>query len=223
MKYLLLSEKTWHNELYLSLKLRDSEKWSIINNEKDFNLRALKQLEPDKIFIPHWSYLIPREIYENYECILFHMTDLPYGRGGSPLQNLIVRGHDSTKISALRVEAGIDSGKIYLKRSLSLLGTAREIFIRSSKVINTMICDIIDKTPEPTDQKGTVVQFKRRAPKDGNLEFIDDLKKVYDYIRMLDCETYPASFLETENFIFEFTNASFKEVEITANVRITKK
>ena len=29
------------------------------------------------------------------------MTDLPYGRGGSPLQNLIIRGFESTKISAI--------------------------------------------------------------------------------------------------------------------------
>jgi len=37
-------------------------------------------------------WIILKEIFENYEIILFHMTDLPYGRGGSPLQNLIVRG-----------------------------------------------------------------------------------------------------------------------------------
>ena len=32
-----------------------------------------------------------QEIHENYKCIIFHMTDLPFGRGGSPLQNLISR------------------------------------------------------------------------------------------------------------------------------------
>ncbi len=26
-----------------------------------------------------------------FECVCFHMTDVPYGRGGSPLQNLIIR------------------------------------------------------------------------------------------------------------------------------------
>ena len=43
------------------------------------------------------------------------MTDLPYGRGGSPLQNLIANKIYDTKISAIRAEGGIDTGRIYLK------------------------------------------------------------------------------------------------------------
>ena len=43
------------------------------------------------------------------------MTDLPFGRGGSPLQNLIVRGFEETMTSAIKVTKGIDTGDIYLK------------------------------------------------------------------------------------------------------------
>ncbi len=56
------------------------------------------------------------------------MTDLPYGRGGSPLQNLIQRGHTSTMLTALRCGAGLDTGDVYLKQPLSLHGSAEEIF-----------------------------------------------------------------------------------------------
>jgi len=44
------------------------------------------------------------------------MTDLPFGRGGSPLQNLIERGIKKTKISAIKVDGGIDTGDIFFKR-----------------------------------------------------------------------------------------------------------
>jgi len=37
------------------------------------------------------------------------MTDVPYGRGGSPLQNLIVRGHTETKLTALRCVRDLDA------------------------------------------------------------------------------------------------------------------
>ena len=67
------------------------------------------------------------------------MTDLPYGRGGSPLQNLIQRGHNTTMLTALRCNEGCDTGDIYLKRSLSLCGTAEEIFIRADTIIEQMI------------------------------------------------------------------------------------
>ena len=61
------------------------------------------------------------------------MTDLPYGRGGSPLQNLIIRGHKKTKISALRMVNELDAGPIYFKRSLSLNGNAQKIYSSCSK------------------------------------------------------------------------------------------
>ena len=49
------------------------------------------------------------------------MTDLPYGRGGSPLQNLIARGFLETKISAILVEKQLDAGPVYLKMELLFL------------------------------------------------------------------------------------------------------
>ena len=61
----------------------------------------LEKINPDWIFFPHWSWIIPKSIYEKYTCVIFHMTDVPYGRGGSPLQNLIIKGHKSTLLSAI--------------------------------------------------------------------------------------------------------------------------
>lgn len=43
------------------------------------------------------------------------MTNLPYGRGGSPVQNLILNGHKKTIISALNVTKDLDAGDVYLK------------------------------------------------------------------------------------------------------------
>ena len=48
------------------------------------------------------------------------MTDVPFGRGGSPLQNLISRGIYETKISAFRCVAEMDAGPVYPKRPFSL-------------------------------------------------------------------------------------------------------
>ena len=225
-KYIILSEKIWHKKLFNVLKNEFSyDSWLLIDLKKKFNLEKLDQYKPDKIFIPHWSHIIPREIYESYECIVFHMTDLPFGRGGSPLQNLISRGYKTTKISAIKVEEGLDTGDVYLKKSLDLMGTATDIFERASLIIKEMISDIIEKGIKPIPQVGEVTEFKRRKPEESNLIELTDLDKVYDYIRMLDCDGYPHAFLETLYLKFEFNNANFKENEkiIVANVRITKK
>jgi methionyl-tRNA formyltransferase len=194
--------------------------------KEDFNEPILKELQPELIFIPHWSYIIPESIWNNFICIVFHMTDLPYGRGGSPLQNLIVRGHRETMISAIKVDKGIDTGDVYCKSHLNLDGTAHEIFLRSAPIIADMIELIIDEQLSPSPQIGTPVLFERRKKEEGCLNQLSTLTEVYDYIRMLDAEGYPNAFIETEHLIVKFKEAkidSKNDLEIHANVVITKK
>lgn len=60
----------------------------------------------------------------SYKCVCFHMTDDSCGRGGLPLQNLLVRGHAETMLVELRMTAGTDARPVYAKRPLSLEGAA---------------------------------------------------------------------------------------------------
>ena len=85
------------------------DKWNLIydnffliTDKERLTLSNLINADPDYIFFPHWSWKIPEEIYNRFNCVIFHMTDLPYGRGGTPLQNLIDRGITETKITAFK-------------------------------------------------------------------------------------------------------------------------
>jgi methionyl-tRNA formyltransferase len=209
----------------LEVKLRErllSYQILRIRDRQDLTSEKLSPLSPEFIFFPHWSWLIPDDIYSKFECLIFHMTDLPYGRGGSPLQNLIVRGHKETMLSAIRCEKGIDAGPIYLKEPLSLSGTAEEILMRASIATEKMIVEIVEKRPLPIPQQGNVVEFKRRRAEDGDIAGLKELNQVYDFIRMLDGDGYPRAFLQTAHFHFEFSDALFSEHSIEANVRIRK-
>lgn len=225
-KYVIVSEKKWHFNLENELnEMFPNTKWITIKYFNDFNNKFLCKIKPDFIFIPHWSYLIPEEVFINFKCVVFHMTDLPFGRGGSPLQNLIKAGFKRTKISALKVEKGIDTGDIYLKKDLSLEGTAREIFEKSSIIIKNMIIEILTKKINPIPQLGEATNYRRLNPEDGILNELNDLEIVYNYIRMLDCDSYPLAYVETDNLKFEISNAKYnkKSKLINANVRILKK
>ena len=197
---------------------------TIISHRDEFIEEQIAEIQPKYIFIPHWSWIIPPEIHEKYECILFHMTDLPYGRGGSPLQNLIIKGHTSTMISALRVTSGLDAGPVYAKHPLSLYGTAEEIFLRASDIVfSNMIPIILKDHPTPKEQFGEQTIFKRRTPNDSDLTTAQTLHEVYDMIRMLDAEDYPPAFLEVNDFVFEFKRPSLKQSSILADVVIRRK
>ena len=222
--FVILSEKKWNSDLAKNLSNLTGDKWILISEKENFNKDYLTEIGVKKIFIPHWSFLIPSSIYDNFECILFHITDLPYGRGGSPLQNLIVRGHKKTKISAIKVNAGLDAGEIYMKKDLSLHGSAQSIFERANDVIFKMILEIIKLNPLLKKQTGKVYNFKRRTPDMSNIKDLEKLEEIYNYIRMLDAEGYPKAFLETEFFKFEFDGANLRENGIvSANVKIIKK
>lgn len=222
---LIVSEKSWNKELVSYLQSTMPQyAFYLISQKEDFTVERIGSISPVKIFISHWSYIIPSAIFERYECIVFHMTDLPYGRGGSPLQNLIVRGLTATKLSALRVEVGLDTGPVYLKMDLSLSGTAEEIFVRVNKLVGKMIVEIIQNNLQPVPQEGDPVVFKRRKPEQSDMSGLEKLEEIFDYIRMLDADGYPHAYIEKGEFRYEFTRASIKaDGSIVADVKITKK
>ena len=151
------------------------------------------------------------------------MTDLPFGRGGSPLQNLIVRGIEETQISAIKVTQQLDAGPIYLKTNLSLHGTAEEILIRASTIIfNEMIPKILEEKMIPVEQSGDIVHFKRRSEKESEIEPNTSLEKIYDYIRMLDAEGYPNAFIKYGDYKLTFKNAILKDGKLFADVRMER-
>lgn len=223
--YIIVSEKSWNLILIERLSKQTKYNWILISSKDEFNFENLKKINPEKIFIPHWSHIIPLNIFNFFECIVFHMTDLPFGRGGSPLQNLILLGLKKTKISALKVNKFVDSGDIYLKKELSLNGKAQQIYKRANDVIFKMILEIVKENPLPKKQQGEPTFFKRRKPYMSNIKNLNNLEKAYDFIRMLDADGYPRAFLETDFFRFEFSDAELNDDKnnIKANVRIIKK
>lgn len=125
-------------------------------------LRDVVEIEKPKIiFFPFWSWKAPKEITDNFICIGFHMTDLPFGRGGQPYENLILRGMWDTKISAFRFTDKWDTGDIYLKRDFRISDTKEKTIRDAEKVISEMIGYIVKNNPTPTPQTGEITIFKR--------------------------------------------------------------
>ena len=219
--YVIASSKSWNKDLPASLHAATGQRFHLISDPAEITVEYLTELSPCYVFFPHWSHIIPVSVFQSFECVIFHMTDLPFGRGGSPLQNLIAQGIYETQVSALKCVEEVDSGPIYLKRPLNLHGAAEEIYLRASETVENMILEIIKKNTQPTAQIGEPTFFKRRKPEQGNLLDAKSLEQVFDLIRMLDADGYPNAFINVGNFCLEFTRASRKAESIIADVRIT--
>lgn len=197
--------------------------WFFISDKKEMTSDFLKIIKPEFIFFLHWSHLVPEDILRTYQCIGFHMTDLPFGRGGSPLQNLILRGIKKTMITAFKLTEKFDEGPFFFKRELILQGNAEEIFLSASEIEADMIHDFLTQKPQLQQQTGKSEYFKRRTPADSALKLDNlSLREFFDQIRMLDAEDYPKAFFIYNGFKFEFRRSAIYTDHIEADVKISK-
>ncbi|MFA7681995.1 MAG: formyltransferase family protein [Candidatus Peribacteraceae bacterium] len=218
--YVVCGCKSWNKRIF-DEEIKNIEGiWYFIGEKNELTLEVLENLNPKKIFFFHWSWIVPEQILQKYECINFHMTDLPYGRGGSPLQNLILHSKKETKLTAFRMTNELDAGPVYAKEPLSLQGTAQEILERSSILAVKMIERIITEQPKPKEQKGEVVLFERRKPEQSEIPDGLTLEQMYDFIRMLDGEGYPPAFRKCGSFRYEYTDAVLYDNCLEAHTRI---
>jgi len=216
--YLVVSDRPWGQYAFERAHLPSN--WHFHSGElaKDW----LPLMVPRYIFFIHYSKWVSAEITERYEAVNFHLTDLPYGRGGSPLQNLIMLGATETVITAHRMTQVVDAGPIYMERPLALYGTAEEVYLRAAHLCIDMAQEIAATEPESVSQVGEVVTFKRRTPDQSWLPIELDMEGLHDFIRMLDAEGYPKAFIEVNGYRLEFSRASLKTGRIEADVTITE-
>lgn len=193
--------------------------WQLISDPKQLDEENLRRINPRYIFFPHWSWKVPPGIFRQFECVCFHMTDVPFGRGGSPLQNLILRGFKQTKVSALRMTDKMDAGPVYMKEPLSLSGRAQEIFERCAELVLDMAERMAEQCPEPVPQTGEVISFSRRTPAMSRLPDSAEPESLHDFIRMLDADTYPPAFIEQGNWRIEFSRSRITDGEVVAEAR----
>ena len=214
------SDHFWHQMKIQSPELIN-EASGIYKCQDD--LRSLLESNVDIVFFPHWSWVVPDEIIDKFTCICFHSTPLPYGRGGSPIQNMVLNGHRETQVVALKMTNQLDAGPIYLRQDVSLIGGGEEVFRRIYQTTISMMKSLLTFLPSPTEQEGEVTIFTRRQSDDSKLDMDDSIDNIFDKIRILDVDNYPPAYIEIGDYKLTFTHPSMRlSGDIDAHVNIHK-
>lgn len=218
MNFIIITKKKWDNNNFKNLNKK-------IKVLQKLDKNKINDINPKIIFFIHWSKLIPKDVYEKYICIQFHLADLPNGRGGSPIQNQILRNIKKTKISAFKVSKELDSGPICMKQNFLLNGSAESIL----KEMEFKSIDMIKKLTKKhkiifKKQIGKPTFFKRRKPHESeiNISKIKTITNMYNFLRMLDAPDYPKAFIKLKEFKITFNDIEKKNKIINAKVKITK-
>ena len=221
-KIIIASSKNWFFKNINVKKFIKKKNIKVIKKKGQLKHTYLRKINPQIIFFPHWSYKVNKKIIKKYKCICFHTAPLPFGRGGSPIQNLILRNFKKAPVCALKMTNQIDAGPIYIKKTMDLSGNLNQIFNRMSFIIIEMIKILIKKNINPKKQVGRVYKFKRIRESQSEIKKEKNLNEIYNKIRMLDTEEYPRSYIKKNNFKIFFSNPILKKNFISCNAKILK-
>jgi methionyl-tRNA formyltransferase len=217
--YIVASTQNWYN---VNSKSKEYDELKIIEvrTKDDLNLELLEKINPRYVFFPHWHWKVESEITERYECVAFHTAPLPFGRGGSPIQNLILRNIETSPVCALRMTEILDGGPIYDSIEVTLDGTITDIFVKISACIEKLIIKICQENIEPQQQSGQVVSFNRLDYTDNELKNEHSIKEIYDRIRMVDGDGYRKAHINFGDYKIDFTDSQIQNNEIVAKIRL---
>lgn len=166
------------------------------DNKKIYEI--LKNNQIDIVFIYGWSWIIGNKIINKFLCICLHPSKLPLFRGGSPIQNQILRGINKSAVSIFKMNKYIDRGDIFMQKKLSLKGNMKKILSEISNIGFKITLKLLEKFKKNKlkffKQRGKNSYFKRRNSKD-NIISVEGLKKISyselsDYVRCLQ-DPYP--------------------------------
>jgi methionyl-tRNA formyltransferase len=155
----------------------------------------------DILFLVSCTELISKSIRNSYShCIVLHASDLPEGRGWSPLVWSILEGKATITVSALDAEDHVDSGAIWAKMDVNIAphelhDEINESLFRTEIALLDIVMTMVQRGETPSPQPETAASYyPRRAPADSELDPERSLVEQFNKIRVCDPERYPAFF-----------------------------
>ncbi len=204
MKIALIGYRSWAIEIYESIsKTFYQNEYLKIYSASDFNESRLDSFGPDLILFYGWSKIIPERIVSQYTCLMLHPSPLPRYRGGSPIQNQIIRGEKDSAVTIFIMDEGIDTGDIVGQEKMSLSGEIDDIFKRMTEIGTTLTERFLEGNYSITKQNSQEsTYFTRRKPAQSEITIEELIESpghyIFNKIRMLT-GPYPPAFIKTSD------------------------
>jgi len=200
----ILSDRdSWINPGLTELK----EFWSEQGHSVFIRHNLNEEHSGDFCFCLSFGKILSGSILSNFKHVLVvHESDLPYGKGWSPLTWQIIEGKNLIPVSLFEAAKDVDSGPIYAQKFLHFRGDelVDELRMGQFKLTKELCIWFIQEYPDSLNFKKPQNRdngsyYPRRHPIDSEL---DPHKTIYDQfnlLRTVDNDNYPAFFLINDN------------------------
>jgi methionyl-tRNA formyltransferase len=142
--------------------------------------------------------LSEEQLNKNEHNLVIHESDLPRGKGWSPLTWQILDGKNTIPITLFEALPEVDSGPIYAQKTMEfegheLVDELREV---QGRYTIELVMEFIEEYPEVEEKphEGPETFYPRRTPEDSELDPEQSLIDQFNLLRVVDNERYPAFF-----------------------------
>ena len=203
MRIACVGYREWALNIYDALANNTDHTYLILRSKLQYNEDVLRDFKPDLILFYGWSWRVAETVLHDYTCLMLHPSPLPKYRGGSPIQNQIIAGEKSSKVSIFIMNNEMDAGDLVGQEDISLEGMLDSIFKQMVDAGVRLTLKIIMFGLIPTPQNHSdATYFKRRNKADSEItaeELIGCTSEyLFNKIRML-ANPYPHAYFKTND------------------------
>jgi methionyl-tRNA formyltransferase len=166
------------------------------------NIRRIKEIAPDLIYVVSWSQLIPKEILDTptLGCIGFHCSLLPKHRGRAPIPWSIIHGLRKSGMTMFYLTDGVDDGDIIgqIGFKISSIDEASDVYNKALKAAVGLMKryhPLLERkiAPRIPQDNKKATYWMRRVPQDGLIDWNKSSCHIYDWVRALS-HPFPGAF-----------------------------
>lgn len=137
------------------------------------DIQTLSALDADLMVVVAYGLLLPQAVLDapRLGCINIHASILPRWRGAAPIQRAILAGDDETGITIMRMEAGLDTGPMYLVKKIPIApdetgGSLHDkLAPLGAEALMEALPGIVDGNLTPTPQDDSQSTYARKLSK----------------------------------------------------------
>ena len=149
---------------------------------------------------------------------MIHPSKLPEGRGSAALIWKILEGANKIYITLFEANEAIDQGHIYLQEAIEFEGHELSDEIRHKQALKTveLVLRYVDenKNIEPKKQEGKGSFYRKRKPKDSELDIDKTIRDQFNLLRVVDNKRYPVFFIHNGH---KYIIKIYREEDIVKN------
>ena len=213
MKVLLCAYRNWALEVCEQIMSEHTSVTFCTATSQEHLERLVTIHSFDAIITIGWSWKISAEIVKNNIVVGMHPSDLPDYAGGSPIQNQILDGVETTRATLFKLNEKFDEGEIVDKEFIDLRGHLDDVLKSIGSASVQLVSRFLTQFPNNTytKQAGVGKKVRRLKPADSQLqnlmldasvgEFFEErtmtCKEMWNHIRCRE-NPYPNAYFEDE-------------------------